>query len=112
MGWLQEYLDVTMLCLAKAEQEGRKVIMTGPRRRLLPGLDHKHRADQLTQLCLQPMELVGIGKCSLLQVSMACSAWPFDHEFALIPAAHAACWYWQVQLAAGEHGVLCMVIFS
>ena len=66
---LQAYLDVTMLCLAKAEQEGQKVIMTGRRRRLLPGLDHKHRADQLTQLCLQPMELVGIGKCTLLQVN-------------------------------------------
>ena len=57
-----------MLCFAKAEQDGRKVMMVGPRRLLLPGLDHNHRADQMTQLCLQPMELVGIGKCTLLQV--------------------------------------------
>ncbi|KAK9817484.1 hypothetical protein WJX74_002907 [Apatococcus lobatus] len=67
-GETKEYLDVTLLCFAKAEQEGRKVILVGPRRRLLPGLDHKHRGNQLTQLCIQPLELVGIGKCGMLQI--------------------------------------------
>ena len=72
-----------MLCLAKAEQDGRKVIMAGPRRLLLPGLDHNHRADQLTQLCIQPMELVGIGRCGLLQV--ICDRPPASPSHALCP---------------------------
>ena len=87
---------MTMLCLGKAEQEGRKVIMTGPRRRLLPGLDHKHRADQLTQLCLQPMELVGIGKCTLLQVNMAGE--PLQFTLPVQPEHE------QTYLATGERG--------